>query len=267
MRRCIIGGNWKMQVPTIKESLVLAKSITKMIKELKGATNIDIFITPSYNALFSVSIELKDSIVKLAAQNVSPFEKGAFTGEVSINGLIESECKYIILGHSERRHIFKEDDSFIKAKMLKVLEKNLNVVLCIGENAKEREAGKTQDIIISQLNNCFTGVSESFLKNIAIAYEPVWAINNKYLNPDVDIKPATPGEANTAHQIIREWFQKQYNEKIAENIQIMYGGSMNSKDCEKLLELDDVDGGLIGTASLSPEEFIAILKIAIKTWQ
>ena len=263
MRRCIIGGNWKMQVPTIKESVALAKNLTTLVEKLENNTNIDVFIAPSYNALFSVGAELKGSIIKLGAQNVSSYEKGAFTGEVSVNGLIESECTYVILGHSERRHIFKEDDDLIRAKMLMVLEKNLKVVLCIGENAKERETGKTEAIITSQLKKCFHDINDSFLKNVIIAYEPVWAINNKYLNPGMDIKPATPAEANAAHQIIRKWFQHTYNKTIAENIQIMYGGSMSSKECEKLLTLDDVDGGLIGTASLSPEEFTTILKTAI----
>ena len=207
---------------------------------------------------------MKDSKLKLGAQNVHFMNSGAFTGEVSIEALVECNVEYVLLGHSERRRIFSESDESINAKMLKVLEHGLKPVLCIGESAKERESGRMKDINWHQLSQGLAGISEKQLNDIIIAYEPVWAINNKYLNPDTEIRAATPEEALESHKIVRTWFKEHYSENAASKIRIQYGGSMNKNNAEHLLALEDIDGGLIGGASLSKDAFLPILEASLK---
>jgi triosephosphate isomerase len=231
--------------------------------DLKG---VEVFIAPSYNALYPVGQEIEGTDLKLAGQNMYFRDKGAFTGEISPDALVEAGCEYVILGHSERRRIFGEDNEYIGKKVNKALEKGLKVVLCIGESAKERADGKLEEINTEQLKRGLKDVTEDQLQNVIIAYEPVWAINNPYLNPNVEIKAASPEEAKEAHIMVRNWFKENYSEEAANKIQIQYGGSMNPDNCGNLLPLEEIDGGLVGTASISAETFIPVIKKAAELY-
>ncbi|MFX1538226.1 MAG: triose-phosphate isomerase family protein, partial [Promethearchaeota archaeon] len=167
-RKYVIGGNWKMQITTVEESVKIAKEIAEAIDKLDNIDKVDVFVAPSYNALYSVGKAIKGTKLKLSSQNVYSHEKGAFTGEISIDSVIEAGCEYVILGHSERRRIFGETDDFINSKVLKTLEKGLKVVLCIGETAKEREEGKTADVNRAQLAGSLKNVSDEQLTNVII---------------------------------------------------------------------------------------------------
>ncbi len=259
MRRYVIGGNWKMAITSVKEAKHV---VEKMIHGISMTSSIDVFIAPSFNALYPVSEIIRGSSLKLAGQNMYYHESGAFTGQISPLSLIDANCSYVILGHSEPRRIFGETDRFINKKLIKALDSGLYPVLCIGETAKEREEDKTEDILYDQLSGCFRDIAATQLKNIIIAYEPVWAINNKFLNPDTTIRPATPSEAENAHKIVREWFSDKFGPHISEILPIIYGGSMNSENAKELLSIDQIDGGLIGGASLSAEKFLPIVRIA-----
>ncbi|MFX1515197.1 MAG: triose-phosphate isomerase [Promethearchaeota archaeon] len=259
MRRFIIGGNWKMQILKVGEAVEIAESIANAMQNISKA---EVFIAPSFNALYSVGKAVSQTNLKLASQNIHYYEQGAFTGETSIISCIEAGCDYVILGHSERRRIFGETNETINQKVLKTLENGLKPVLCIGETAKERAEGRVKEVNQLQLAESLKGVSQSDLENVVIAYEPVWAINNKFLNPGIEIKPATPNQASETHSIVRNWFKQEYGESSAEKIQILYGGSMNEKNSLELLKLDDIDGGLVGGASLSVETFMPIIHSA-----
>jgi triosephosphate isomerase len=266
MRKFIIGGNWKLKVPKVADSVEIAEAIAEGLEAI-DLDGVEVFIGPSYNALYPVGKAIKGTKLKLAAQNMYFRDNGAFTGEISPDALLEAGCEYVILGHSERRRIFGEDNEYINKKVLKALEKGLKVVLCIGESAKERQDGKLEEINTTQLKECLADVSTDQLSEIIIAYEPVWAINNKYLNPGVEIKAATPEEAKEAHSLVRKWFKETYGEDAAEKIQIQYGGSMKPANCGNLLPLENIDGGLIGTASISAETFIPIIKKASELYE
>jgi triosephosphate isomerase len=259
MRRFVVGGNWKMQVTNVSEAIHKAESIARGLSTI---SNVDVFVAPSFNALYPVNQVVKDTKLKLAGQNMYFREKGAFTGQTSPLSLLDSNCTYVILGHSEPRRIFNETDEFIRDKLLKALEINLKPVLCIGETAKEREEGQTTDILYQQLSESLRGLSPEQIKQLVIAYEPVWAINNKYLNPDTEIRPASPREAEDAHRLTRGWLTREFGTPIANTIPIIYGGSMNAKNAPDLLAIEDIDGGLIGGASLSAEKFLPIIQTA-----
>lgn len=261
MRRFIIGGNWKMQISQVDEAVRIAESIANAMKNI---LMVDVFIAPSFNALYSVGKVISKTNLKLASQNIHYHEQGAFTGETSILSCIDAGCDYVLLGHSERRRIFGETNEAINQKVLKTLQNGLKPVLCIGETAKERTEGRVTEVNQNQLAGSLKGVSQTQLENVIIAYEPVWAINNKFLNPGVEIKPATPHQASEAHAMVRDWFKQEYGESIAETIQIIYGGSMNEKNASELLKIKDIDGGLVGGASLTTETFIPIISSAEK---
>ncbi len=259
MRRFVIGGNWKMSIPHVKDAERIAKNIANAIGSI---SSVETFIAPSFNALHTIGQVLAKTKVKLAGQNVHFHEKGAFTGETSILSLIDAGCEYVILGHSERRRIFGETNEIINLKVLKTIEKGLRPVLCIGETAKERAEDRVMEINQNQLAESLKNVSEKQLQEVIIAYEPVWAINNKFLNPDVEIKPATPQQASEAHEIVRDWIRKHYSNAAAENTLIIYGGSMKESNAAKLLAIDDIDGGLVGGASLRADTFVPIIRLA-----
>jgi len=259
MRRFIIGGNWKMQVLTIGEAEKKAQTLATTIENIKC---VEVFIAPPFNSLVSVKQIVNNTKLRIAGQNMHYIEQGAFTGQISVLSLLDAGCNYVILGHSEPRRIFGELNETINLKVLKALEHGLKVVLCIGETAKEREEGLTTEINNLQLSECLLGVSDEQFEKIIIAYEPVWAINNPYLNPGIGIKPATPNQAASAHKMVRDWIRKEYGHQIAEKIRIIYGGSMSKNNARELLEIKDIDGGLIGGASLTAESFSPIIRIA-----
>jgi triosephosphate isomerase len=262
MRSFVIGGNWKMQILKVDEAVNAAKAIADAIDGL-DLMGVDVFIAPSYNALYSVGQAIKGSKLKLAAQNMYFRDNGAFTGEISPDSLLDAGCTYVLLGHSERRRIFNEDDAYINQKVKKALEKGLKPVLCIGETAKERAQGKTDEVNKTQLAGSLADVLPEQMKNVVIAYEPVWAINNKFLNPDTEIKTATPEQAEEAHVFIRKWLVEKYGPEIGGSVPIEYGGSMNASNAAGLLKIADINGGLIGGASLKAADFKPIIEAAM----
>lgn len=246
-----------MQIPKITDSISTANEIAIELKKY----NVEVFISPSYNSLYPVSENIKGSSLKLAAQNMAAKETGAFTGEISVLSLLESNVEYVLLGHSERRRIFNESNELINEKIHLALEHGLKVVLCIGETGKERSDGLMKTVNEDQLANSLRDVATDQMKNLIIAYEPVWAINSPHLNPGIEIRPATIEEANDSHAVVRNWLQDNYG-SIANSVRIQYGGSMKASNAEELLSQPDIDGGLIGGASLKAETLIPIIKFA-----
>ncbi|MHA1648073.1 MAG: triose-phosphate isomerase [Promethearchaeota archaeon] len=262
MRKFKIFGNWKMQILNVEEAVSIATEIAKALDDL-NTENVEVCIAPSFNALYSVGQAIKGTKLKLAGQNMYFRDKGAFTGEISPDSLINAGCEYVILGHSERRRIFGESDAVINQKVKKAFEKGLKPVLCLGETAKEKEEGKTELILQAQLENSLADVPIEQLNQLTIAYEPVWAINNKFLNPNSEIKTATPEEAEKNHVFIRKLLINKYGD-AGKNIPIQYGGSMKASNCEGLLNIEEINGGLIGGASLSADKLKPIIEAAVK---
>ncbi len=237
-----LGGNWKMNL-TPSESEVLAKELLEIFKE---PLKIKVCVFPEFTALERVSKVLKNSFIYLGAQNMAYEDKGAFTGEVSPNSLIELGVEYVIIGHSERRHIFKEDNKLLNRKLAKALDKNLKVVYCVGETLEEREKEKTFEVIKTQLEEGLKGLSFNS-ENLIIAYEPVWAIGTG--------KAATPELAQEVHAFIKEFLGK--------NFWVIYGGSVKPSNAKSLIIQEDIDGFLVGGASLKAKDFFEIYKAMI----
>lgn len=252
MRKKLIAGNWKMNLD-VNESRELAKSILDKTDK-KYFEYTDVLLCPTYVALSTVENVIKGSQVLLGAQNLSYENNGAYTGEISASMLKSAGCKYVIIGHSERRKYFNETDELVNKKIKKALEFGLKPILCVGETLEERESGKQNEVVETQLTNDLNSVSD--LNNIVIAYEPVWAIGTG--------KNATPQQANEMHKHIRSIISKLYNQNADDNIRILYGGSLNDKNCKELLSESDIDGGLIGGASLKADSFIEIIKATSK---
>ncbi|MHA1732866.1 MAG: triose-phosphate isomerase [Promethearchaeota archaeon] len=262
MPKFVIGGNWKMQVPRVEDSVSRARAIATAIEDIPES--VEVFVAPSPVALHAVGEAVKGTKLKLAGQNMHYLEKGAFTGETSVDSLLDAGCEYVILGHSERRRIFGESDDVINKKVKLALERGLKVVLCIGETARERAEGRVKDINREQLQGSLAGVTPEQVGSLVVAYEPVWAINNPYLNPDSEIKTATPEEAREVHRFVRMWLIGQFGIDRGSTVPIQYGGSMKPGNAEGLLQIENVDGGLVGGASLSAETFKPIVEAAAK---
>lgn len=248
MRKKLIAGNWKMNLD-VNESRELAKSILEKTDK-KYFEYTDVLLCPTYVALSVVADVIKDSQILLGAQNLSFENDGAFTGEISASMLKAVGSEYVIIGHSERRKYFNESDELVNKKIKKALEFGLKPVLCVGETLEERESSKQNEVVKAQLTTDLNGVSD--LSNVVIAYEPVWAIGTG--------KNATPEQANEMHKHIRSVISKLYDQNTADNTKILYGGSLNDKNCKELLSESDIDGGLIGGASLKADSFIEIIK-------
>lgn len=249
MRKYFIAGNWKMH-KTTGEAVALASDL---VKELKGGPH-KYMIAPSFTALDAVSKVVKGSNVLLGAQNMSTDEQGAHTGEVSVLQLKDLGVQVVILGHSERRHTYKEDDAMINKKVKLALSHGLEVILCVGELLEEREAGKAEKVCEEQTRKGLAGVTPEELKKVTIAYEPVWAIGTG--------KTATPEDADAIHAFIRKIVSDMYGAASAEAMIIQYGGSMKAENAEALLAKTNIDGGLIGGAALKVDTFkpIALCK-------
>lgn len=249
MRKNFIAGNWKMH-KTTSEAVALA---TELVKELKGGPN-KYMIAPSFTSLDAVSKVVKGTNILLGAQNMSTDEQGAHTGEVSILQLKDLGVQVVILGHSERRHTYKEDDAMINKKTKLALSHGLEVILCVGELLSEREEGKAEAVCESQTRKGLAGVTAEELKKVTIAYEPVWAIGTG--------KTATPEDADVIHAYIRSLIADMYGKASAEAMVIQYGGSMKADNAEALLAKPNIDGGLIGGAALKVDTFkpIALCK-------
>ena len=252
MRKQLIAGNWKMH-NDVSDAQSLARHLCDRLSDVSFA---DVVICPPFVDVYPVSIILrqKESKILLGAQNMHPEPKGAFTGEISADMLISAGAKLVILGHSERRHIFNESDEFINRKVKSALAAGLVPILCIGELLEERNAQKTEDVLSNQLRGSLDGVSVNNPHSIIIAYEPVWAIGTGV--------NATPEQAQEAQKFIRQLLSDMWSGEIASEIRILYGGSVKPENAEALLSQPDVDGALVGGASLSAESFEKIVRCA-----
>ncbi len=251
MRRKVIAGNWKMH-NDLSESQNLISKLTSGLSSKKF--NCDVIICPPFTSLSEASSLIKGSPVKLGAQNMYFMESGAYTGEVSVKMLKSVGCEYVILGHSERRTIFKESDGLINEKLKAALKAGLKPIFCVGETLEERESGKEKDVLKTQLSGGLNEISLDQMKNIIIAYEPVWAIGTG--------KTATPGQAEEMHDFIRSYIKDDFTPETAENLIIQYGGSVKPDNAKELLSQQDIDGALVGGACLKADSFISIIESA-----
>jgi triosephosphate isomerase len=247
-RRLFIAGNWKMNL-TLSASLELAEGVKKAAS---GISNVDIAICPPSVYLERVAAAVQGSNIGVGAQNVYFEKEGAFTGEVSVAMLKDIGCRYVILGHSERRNILGESSEHVNLKTHAALAAGLIPIVCVGELLKEREAGTTEQVVRRQFDGSFSGVSAEEMKKCVIAYEPVWAIGTG--------KVATPDQAEEVHAAIRKMIEKNYNKDVAETVRIQYGGSVNDKNAQEILAKPNVDGALVGGASLKVDPFMGIIK-------
>jgi triosephosphate isomerase len=250
VRKPLIAGNWKMN-KTTSEGVELAKEICLGVGSV---SEVGVVICPPFTALESCATVVGDSNVQLGAQNMHPKLEGAYTGEISPVMLRSLFCTYVILGHSERREYFGETDDFINEKVLAALESSLKPILCIGETLQQRESGDTMAVVTSQLRGSLEGVPPEGAENLIIAYEPVWAIGTG--------KTATPEMAQEVHQGIRTELAQLFGSAAADKIRILYGGSMKPENASELMDQPDIDGGLIGGASLKSKSFVELVEIA-----
>jgi len=251
MRRPIIGGNWKMNKGLPSEA---ADMLKKLIPLVKNINNVDIVIAPPYTALIPMIELTKNTNIMIGAQNMYFEEKGAFTGEISPIFLKELGCSYVILGHSERRDILKETDEIVNKKLKKALNFHLNPIVCIGEHLNERETNKTKEFIEKQFKLSFKDLSDEELRKTVIAYEPIWAIGTG--------RTATPEQAEEIHMFIRELITNAYNSSTAKAVRIQYGGSIKPSNAKNIFKKENIDGGLVGGASLQAESLGAIIEAA-----
>ncbi len=247
MRKRIIAGNWKMN-KTVDEALQLAEAIRD---GLKAGDHTDVVLCPPFPDLTAVALVLQNSPIALGAQNLHWEEKGAYTGEVSGPMLRSVGCEYVIVGHSERRQYFHETDEMVNRKIKAALKAGLHPIVCIGETLAERQAGETEKVLETQIRGCFTGLTASQMAEIVIAYEPVWAIGTGVV--------ATVEQAQSAHKFIRNLLSQLFDGNLAERVRIQYGGSMKPENAAQLLAQPDIDGGLIGGASLEAKSFLDII--------
>ncbi|HED37648.1 MAG TPA: triose-phosphate isomerase [Ignavibacteria bacterium] len=248
MRRRIIAGNWKMH-NNLSESQNL---VTKLVNGLNNRNiNREVIICPPFTSLTEVNNLLNDTKIELGAQNMHFEDKGAFTGEISADMLKSVGCKYVILGHSERRTIFGEPDELINKKIKQALNAGLTPIFCIGETLEQRENGITNDVIKNQVSEGVKELSEEDANKLIIAYEPIWAIGTG--------KTATPEQAQEVHKFIRSLLKEKFSEDTSENIPILYGGSVKPNNAEDLLAKEDIDGALVGGACLDADSFISII--------
>ena len=244
----VIAGNWKM----FKLQQEAADTITSLRAEVDNIEGVEVVVCPTYTSLAASAGALKGSTVKLGAQNVHFEEQGAYTGEVTTEMLIDTGCAYVIIGHSERRQYFGETDEFIGRKLTKILSTELTPILCCGESLEEREAGEVEKVVLGQLKKAMAGLTEEKLSRIIIAYEPIWAIGTG--------KTATPEMAEEVHAMIRNWLKEAYSETLAETVRVLYGGSVKPGNISDLMSQPDIDGALVGGASLDAASFAQIVK-------
>lgn len=251
VRKPLIVGNWKMN-KTASEAAAFIRDLRERLPE---SPNIDVVLAPPFTALESARIALgPSSWISLGAQNLHWEQQGAFTGEVSAPMLRDLGCRYVIVGHSERRTLFGEQNETIQKKVRTALAQGLFPILCVGESLAEREAGNTESVVTTQLNSSLAGLTQQDLATVTIAYEPVWAIGTG--------RAATAEQAVTMHRSIRLFVETAWNSKTAAAIRILYGGSVTPQNAEALLASDTIDGALVGGACLNPDSFATIVRIA-----
>ncbi len=250
MRRKFIAGNWKMNT-TQAEGAALAQSIAAKVGT---SSAVDVAVCPPSLYLEAIREAIKGSAVGLGAQNCYHEAKGAFTGEISPQMLVDIGCKYVILGHSERRQIFKESNQDVNRKVLAALGVGLTPIVCVGETLDQRQANRTAAVVREQIEGSLAGLSAEQVLKIVIAYEPVWAIGTGVV--------ATPQQAEEVHADLRRLLEKGYNSQVASAVRIQYGGSVNAENAASLLGQPNIDGALVGGASLKADSFLAIVSAA-----
>lgn len=248
MRKPIIAGNWKMN-KTVKKAVDF---VTELKKHFIGYSSVEIVICPPFTALSEVAKIIEGSTIKLGAQNMYWESVGAFTGEISPLMLTDLGCEYVIIGHSERRQIFNETNEIINMKLKSASTYRLKPIFCVGENIEEREAGKAEDVVYEQLSKGLADLSKDDVSKMVIAYEPIWAIGTG--------KTATSEDANAIHLFIRRIIGNLYNKQLASEIRIQYGGSVRPDNIDELMSQSDIDGALVGGASLDTGSFVRIAK-------
>ena len=247
MRKNIVAGNWKMNT-TVPEGIELAKAVVARSAEVPA--EVKLIVATPFTHLVPVAEVVKGTVVGLSAENCADHAKGAYTGEVSADMLVSAGCEYTILGHSERRQYYGETDAKLVEKTKLALGAGLKVILCVGENLDEREAGKHFDVCEAQIKNVLYNFTAEDMKSIIVAYEPVWAIGTG--------KTATAEQAEEIHAFIRKVVCEKFGAQVADDLTILYGGSCKPSNAKELFAQPDIDGGLIGGAALKADDFIAI---------
>lgn len=247
-RKKLIAGNWKMY-KTCTEAVDSVKDLDRRTKDI---TDPDIMIAPPFTALWPVAEALKNSRIRVGAQNLFWEKEGAFTGEISPAMLVSAGCRYVIIGHSERRQYFGETDESVNKKIRAAIENTLIPILCIGESQEQRAAGETFSVLDKQVQKGLEGFSLTDLKNLVVAYEPVWAIGTG--------QTATTDQAQEAHQYIRSRIASRFDKELANSMRILYGGSVKPDNAAALMAMPDLDGALVGGASLDAETFSRIVR-------
>jgi len=251
MRKPLIAGNWKMY-KTSDQAVKLAAGIKAALKDFES---VDVVLCPPFTVLSTVYNVISDCDIQLGGQDLYWEKEGAFTGEISPIMLKDCGCDFVILGHSERRKYFAETDGIINKKVKAALEVGLRPICCVGETLEEREAGKTIDVVKTQLTGCLAGLEIGDALNLVIAYEPVWAIGTG--------KNATAAQAQEVHKFIRTWIAENLSQGVANSLRILYGGSVKPANTKELMNEEDVDGALVGGASLEASSFVEIVKNSI----
>jgi len=249
-RKKIIAGNWKMHM-TIEQA---QQFFHELSSKLPTGRQLEYFIAPPFTALYPLLKEFKNTKIMIGAQNMHNEDKGAFTGEISPPMLTDLGVHFVILGHSERRHVFNESDSFIHKKVLAALQHKLKVILCIGETEQQRENNETKKVLSKQLTEGLKDLSNGDMDHIIIAYEPVWAIGTG--------KTATPEIAESAHKFVRDELEKLFSSGVAQQVSILYGGSVKPDNIAELSAQENIDGALIGGASLKADSYLEIIQHA-----
>lgn len=246
MKKPIIAGNWKMN-NTKAQTKELLTSLVPLVKDAKC----EVVVCVPFTSIETARKAIRGSNIKLGAENVHWAPKGAFTGEISADMLKELKVEYVIVGHSERRQYFGETDSTVNLRAKAALGSDIKPIICVGETLSEREAGKTAEVVIRQTKGAYADIAKKDVKRTVIAYEPVWAIGTG--------KTATAQDADDTIAIIRKTIKKLYGKNVSENVRIQYGGSMNPKNAAELMKMPNIDGGLIGGASLKAEDFSKVV--------
>lgn len=251
MRRLLVAGNWKMNT-TRQSGVELATAVAAACREPHA--RVEVAVCPPFPYLLPVAAAVAGSAVAVGAQNCSAEKPGAFTGETALEMLQDCGCRWVILGHSERRAVLGESDAVINRKVQAALAKGLPVILCVGEQLQQRQDGLTEAVLDGQMEGSLAGVSEAALAQVVIAYEPVWAIGTGVT--------ATTEQAESAHRHLRSWLQSRYNGEAASRTRILYGGSVKPDNALALLSQPNVDGALVGGASLKAADFLGIIQAA-----
>ena len=234
---------------TVSQAVALADELRELVKGVQG---VEIVVAPPFTALYPVAQRLKGSNIMLSAQDCFWEDEGAYTGEISPPMLADVGCAYCIVGHSERRHIFGEGNDAVAKKARALLAHGISPIVCVGETLEERERGDAVEVVGSQLQGSLEGLSPEDMTRVVVAYEPVWAIGTG--------KTATPHQAQEMHAFIREWLRKRFGEDIASSIYILYGGSVKPENIRGLMAMEDIDGALVGGASLKASSFAQIIE-------